>query len=151
MVSQCVVSGAPAARLVYSPVICFHFKVDAIVNSIGEHLNLQVGALSKAVLAKAGPLIQTGLRTAALAKKPEAGKAKAGDVLITTGYDLPCRYVIHAVCVKYSNTAIAVISTRISHTLWEYAKRWEPLCGTECVSVPNSAAVPRSGNYPELS
>ena len=72
-------------------------QVDAIINSVGTHLDMSRGALSNAILSAAGDEIQNELMTVA----PKFF-AKAGSVYVTKGYRLRCRHVLHAVC--YSQT-----------------------------------------------
>lgn len=70
-----------------------------IVNTIAENLNLNQGAVSKALLQAAGPRLQSAVRAA-------PGKAtQYGDVVITDGFKLSCRKVFHAVCPLWDNGA----------------------------------------------
>lgn len=64
-----------------------------IVNTISETMNLNQGAISKAILEAAGPGLKSAVRT-------EAGVAilRYGDVIITKGFKLKCRRVFHAAC-----------------------------------------------------
>uniref|UniRef100_A0A3Q3AEE2 Poly [ADP-ribose] polymerase n=1 Tax=Kryptolebias marmoratus TaxID=37003 RepID=A0A3Q3AEE2_KRYMA len=71
---------------------------DVIVNTIAENMNLQQGAVSRAIEDAAGD----GLQDAVLI---EAGASMLsyGDVVITDGYNLHCRKVFHAVCPFWDN------------------------------------------------
>lgn len=66
---------------------------DVIINTISENMNLNQGAVSKAILQAAGSSLQSAVRS-------EAGAATLpyGDVVITDGFNLMCRKVFHAVC-----------------------------------------------------
>nr|XP_046242508.1 protein mono-ADP-ribosyltransferase PARP14-like isoform X2 [Scatophagus argus] len=69
-----------------------------IVNTISENMNLNQGAVSKAILQAAGPSLQAAVRS-------EAGVAMLnyGDVIITDGFNLKCQKVFHAVCPFWDN------------------------------------------------
>ncbi|XP_017288568.1 protein mono-ADP-ribosyltransferase PARP14-like [Kryptolebias marmoratus] len=73
-------------------------RTDVIVNTIAENMNLQQGAVSRAIEDAAGD----GLQDAVLI---EAGASMLsyGDVVITDGYNLHCRKVFHAVCPFWDN------------------------------------------------
>ncbi|KAF1579585.1 Poly [ADP-ribose] polymerase 14, partial [Eudyptes moseleyi] len=70
---------------------------DIVVISVANHLQLDKGLLSKALLSKAGPMLQTGLKEEGLGKTPEEGS-----VLKTKGYNLGCSVVLHAVVPAWS-------------------------------------------------
>ncbi|XP_065527448.1 protein mono-ADP-ribosyltransferase PARP14 isoform X2 [Lathamus discolor] len=65
---------------------------DIVVISVAKDLQLDKGPLSKALLSKAGPMLQRGLKEEGLGKTPEEGS-----VLKTKGYNLSCSVVLHAV------------------------------------------------------
>ncbi|XP_033917927.1 protein mono-ADP-ribosyltransferase PARP14 isoform X2 [Melopsittacus undulatus] len=65
---------------------------DIVVISVAKDLQLNKGALSRALLRKAGPMLQRGLKEEGLGKTPEEGS-----VLKTKGYNLSCSVVLHAV------------------------------------------------------
>ncbi|NXN17590.1 PAR14 polymerase, partial [Indicator maculatus] len=72
-------------------------KTDIVVNSVAQDLQLGKGPLAKALLRKAGPMLQTGLKEEGLRKTPVEGS-----VLKTKGYDLDCSVVLHAVVPMWS-------------------------------------------------
>ncbi|KAG7467509.1 hypothetical protein MATL_G00154510 [Megalops atlanticus] len=65
-------------------------KVDVIVNTVSPGLRLSEGAISKAILKKAGHRIQSEIN--------RHYGTEFGDVIETQGYDLDCSYVYHTVC-----------------------------------------------------
>ncbi|KAJ7403292.1 poly (ADP-ribose) polymerase family, member 14 [Pitangus sulphuratus] len=67
-----------------------------VVISVGKDLQLDKGPLAKALLSKAGPMLQTDL------KKEGLGRAEEGAVLKTNGYNLDCSVVLHAVVPVWS-------------------------------------------------
>ncbi|NXY87659.1 PAR14 polymerase, partial [Alcedo cyanopectus] len=70
---------------------------DIIVISIAQDLQLDKGPLSKALLSKAGPMLQTSLR-----EEGQRKRAEEGCVLRTKGYGLGCRVVLHAIVPPWS-------------------------------------------------
>ncbi|XP_042639664.1 protein mono-ADP-ribosyltransferase PARP14 [Tyto alba] len=70
---------------------------DIVVISVAKDLQLDKGPLSKALLSKAGPMLQTGLKEEGLGKTSEEGS-----VLKTKGYNLGCSVVLHAVVPAWS-------------------------------------------------
>ncbi|NXD82845.1 PAR14 polymerase, partial [Halcyon senegalensis] len=70
---------------------------DIVVISVASDLQLDKGPLSKALLSKAGPMLQTSLKEEGRRKK-----AEEGSVLKTSGYDLGCSVVLHAVVPAWS-------------------------------------------------
>uniref|UniRef100_A0A8C7E5M3 Poly [ADP-ribose] polymerase n=1 Tax=Naja naja TaxID=35670 RepID=A0A8C7E5M3_NAJNA len=70
----------------------FGKATDVIVNSVARDLQLDKGPLSKALLAKAGGELQVELT-----QEGQGKDIKEGCVLKTSGYDLSCRHVLHAV------------------------------------------------------
>ncbi|KAK2901584.1 protein mono-ADP-ribosyltransferase PARP14-like isoform X1 [Channa argus] len=75
-------------------------NTDVIVNTIADDMNLNQGAVSKALLEKAGPRLQSAVRFEA-----KATMLQSGDVIITTGFGLSCQKVFHAVCPNWDNGA----------------------------------------------
>ncbi|XP_020792036.2 LOW QUALITY PROTEIN: protein mono-ADP-ribosyltransferase PARP14-like [Boleophthalmus pectinirostris] len=73
---------------------------DVIVNTIAENMILQQGAVSKALLAAAGPELQ-----AAVLSSVSEDKLPFGEVIITDSFNLRCQKVFHAVCPPWDNGA----------------------------------------------
>ncbi|XP_029915316.1 protein mono-ADP-ribosyltransferase PARP14-like isoform X2 [Myripristis murdjan] len=71
---------------------------DVIVNTIAENLNLNQGAVSKAILAAAGPGLQSAVR-----QEARAAMLQYGDVVVTDGFNLKSQKVFHAVCPFWDN------------------------------------------------
>ncbi|KAL7391183.1 hypothetical protein ABVT39_005598 [Epinephelus coioides] len=94
---------------------------DVIVNTISEDMNLNQGAVSKALLQAAGPSLQSAVRS-------EAGSSPLpyGDVVVTNGFNLKCRKVFHTVCPYWNNGAGQAeeeLLSIISYCLEEAEKR----------------------------
>ncbi|NWX39256.1 PAR14 polymerase, partial [Steatornis caripensis] len=70
---------------------------DILVISVARDLQLDKGPLSKSLLSKAGPMLQTSLEEESQGKTPEEGS-----VLKTKGYSLGCSVVLHAVVPAWS-------------------------------------------------
>nr|XP_055063231.1 protein mono-ADP-ribosyltransferase PARP14-like [Misgurnus anguillicaudatus] len=68
-------------------------KTDIIVNTISEDLDLNKGAISKALLQAAGHQLQKEVTTTVHASRLNHGK-----MVITDGYNLKCKRVFHVVC-----------------------------------------------------
>jgi len=66
--------------------------VDIIVNAANNQLR-HSGGLSAAIVSKGGDKIQDDCDT----RIKKKGALEDGDIFTTKGYDLPCKYVIHAV------------------------------------------------------
>ncbi|NXG44692.1 PAR14 polymerase, partial [Psilopogon haemacephalus] len=72
-------------------------NTDIIVISVSQDLHLDKGPLAKALLRKAGPMLQEGLKKEGLKKTPVEGS-----VLKTEGYNLDCSVVLHTVVPMWS-------------------------------------------------
>ncbi|CAN8218485.1 unnamed protein product [Coccothraustes coccothraustes] len=85
-----------------------------VVVSVGKDLQLDKGPLGKALLSKAGPMLQTGLNKEGGGRVPEEGS-----VLKTKGYNLACSVVLHAVVPAWSqkNTPSKVLGDIITKCL----------------------------------
>ncbi|NXD19774.1 PAR14 polymerase, partial [Spelaeornis formosus] len=68
-----------------------------VVISVGKDLQLDRGPLGRALLSKAGPMLQTSLK-----KEGEVRALEEGSVLRTKGYNLACSVVLHAVVPMWS-------------------------------------------------
>ncbi|XP_039613228.1 protein mono-ADP-ribosyltransferase PARP14-like [Polypterus senegalus] len=73
-------------------------STDVIVNTIPSDLNLNSGAVSKAILAVAGSELQTLINGEA-----QNSTVAAGSVLRTQGCNLKCSFVLHAVAPHWSS------------------------------------------------
>lgn len=73
------------------------FQTDVVVISVTKDLQLDKGPLSKALLGKAGPMLQMGLKEESLGRT-----AEEGSVFKTKGYNLGCSVVLHAVVPAWS-------------------------------------------------
>ncbi|NWW99314.1 PAR14 polymerase, partial [Caloenas nicobarica] len=87
---------------------------DIVVISVAKDLQLDKGPLSKALLSKAGPMLQLGLKEESLGKT-----AEEGSVFKTKGYNLGCSVVLHAVVPAWSQkqTSLKVLGNVITKCL----------------------------------
>ncbi|NWZ42339.1 PAR14 polymerase, partial [Brachypodius atriceps] len=114
-----------------------------VVVSVGRDLQLGKGPLGRALLSKAGPMLQAGL------KKEGGGRtAEEGSVLKTKGYNLACSVVLHAVVPGWSqkNTPSKVLGDVITRCL-EIAEELSlksitfPAIGTGNLEFPRSVVA----------
>ncbi|NXA82133.1 PAR14 polymerase, partial [Thryothorus ludovicianus] len=114
-----------------------------VVISVGKDLQLDKGPLGKALLNKAGPMLQTGL------KEEGGGRTlEEGSVLKTKGYNLACSVVLHAVVPMWSqkNTPSKVLGDIITKCL-EIAEELSlksitfPAIGTGNLEFPRSVVA----------
>lgn len=73
------------------------FQTDIIVISVAKDLQLDKGPLAKALLSKAGPMLQMELKEESLGRTRQEGS-----VFKTKGYNLGCSVVLHAVVPAWS-------------------------------------------------
>ncbi|NXF24832.1 PAR14 polymerase, partial [Rhodinocichla rosea] len=114
-----------------------------VVISVGKDLQLDKGPLGKALLSKAGPMLQTGLN-----KEGEGRIPEEGSVLKTKGYNLACNVVLHAVVPMWSqkNTPAKVLGDIITKCL-EIAEELSlksitfPAIGTGNLEFPRSVVA----------
>ncbi|NXY17710.1 PAR14 polymerase, partial [Atrichornis clamosus] len=114
-----------------------------VVISVGKDLQLDKGPLAKALLSKAGPMLQTGLKREGLRRIPEEGS-----VLKTKGYNLDCSVVLHAVVPVWTqkNTSSKVLGDIITKCL-EIAEELSlksitfPAIGTGNLGFPSSVVA----------
>uniref|UniRef100_A0A3P9HLM0 Macro domain-containing protein n=1 Tax=Oryzias latipes TaxID=8090 RepID=A0A3P9HLM0_ORYLA len=87
-------------------------QTEVIVNSASKHLDLTQGAVSNALLQKAGFKMQD-----------EINNAKKNDHIISTkGYNLMCKEVYHTFCVhKQDRNSQKILSHSVSDCLWKAA------------------------------
>ncbi|XP_032920371.1 protein mono-ADP-ribosyltransferase PARP14-like isoform X2 [Catharus ustulatus] len=113
-----------------------------VVVSVGRDLQLDKGLLGRALLSKAGPMLQTGLL------EEGGGRAEEGSVLKTKGYNLACSVVLHAVVPAWSqkNTPSKVLGDIITKCL-EIAEELSlksitfPAIGTGNLGFPRSVVA----------
>ncbi|NWX59781.1 PAR14 polymerase, partial [Promerops cafer] len=114
-----------------------------VVVSVGKDLQLDKGPLGKALLSKAGPMLQAGLKKEGGGRTPEEGS-----VLKTKGYNLACSVVLHAVVPMWSqkNTPSKVLGDIITKCL-EIAEELSlksitfPAIGTGNLEFPRSVVA----------
>ncbi|NXW75116.1 PAR14 polymerase, partial [Hirundo rustica] len=114
-----------------------------VVVSVGKDLQLDKGPLGRALLSKAGPMLQIGLKTEGRGRTPEEGS-----VLKTKGYNLACSVVLHAVVPMWSkkNTPSKVLGDIITKCL-EIAEELSlksitfPAIGTGNLEFPRSVVA----------
>lgn len=73
---------------------------DVIVNTVPMNLQLGGGPLSRAFLQKAGPMLQKELDDSR-----RETEEKVGNVFMTSGCNLDCKAVLHAVAPDWNNGA----------------------------------------------
>ncbi|NWW21055.1 PAR14 polymerase, partial [Falcunculus frontatus] len=114
-----------------------------VVVSVGKDLQLDKGPLGRALLSKAGPMLQTGLKREGGGRTPEEGS-----VLKTKGYNLACSVVLHAVVPMWSqkDTPSKVLGDIITRCL-EIAEELSlksitfPAIGTGKLEFPRSVVA----------
>ncbi|NXK13240.1 PAR14 polymerase, partial [Herpetotheres cachinnans] len=116
---------------------------DIVVISVARDLQLDKGPLAKALLSKAGPMLQTGLKEEGLGKAPEEGS-----VLKTEGYNLGCSVVLHAVVPAWSqrhasSKVLGDIITKCLETAEELSLKsiTFPAIGTGNLGFPRSVVA----------
>ncbi|XP_009867328.1 PREDICTED: poly [ADP-ribose] polymerase 14-like [Apaloderma vittatum] len=116
---------------------------DIVVISVSKDLQLENGPLAKALLSKAGPMLQTGLKEVGQGRTPEDGT-----VLKTKGYNLGCSFVLHAIVPTWSKrqTSQKVLGNVITKCL-EIAEELSlksitfPAIGTGNLGFPRSVVA----------
>ncbi|KAM4615976.1 protein mono-ADP-ribosyltransferase PARP14-like isoform 2-T2 [Polymixia lowei] len=97
------------------------FSVEAVVNAANEDLN-HIGGLALALLKAAGPQLQK-LSNDYIAKN---GRLRPGDAIVTDSCNLPCKYVVHAVGPRFSdsdkNTAVSRLKLAVKESLKQATK-----------------------------
>ncbi|XP_037535922.1 protein mono-ADP-ribosyltransferase PARP14 [Nematolebias whitei] len=92
------------------------FNVDAVVNAANEELQ-HIGGLALALLRAAGPQLQE-ISNDYVAKN---GNLCPGDAITTNACNLPCKYVVHAVGPRYSdsdkNTSVSHLKSAVKESL----------------------------------
>lgn len=80
--------------------VAIFVKADVIVNTVPMNLQLGGGPLSRAFLQKAGPMLQKELDDSR-----RETEEKVGNVFMTSGCNLDCKAVLHAVAPDWNNGA----------------------------------------------
>ncbi|XP_034548949.1 protein mono-ADP-ribosyltransferase PARP14-like isoform X2 [Notolabrus celidotus] len=103
------------------------FGVDAVVNAANEDLQ-HIGGLALALLKAAGPELQKISND----HVSQCGKLRPGDAIVTGACNLPCKYVVHAVGPRFSDsdkkTAVSRLKLAVRQSLKEAEK-------VECSSI----------------
>uniref|UniRef100_A0A3B1JP58 Macro domain-containing protein n=1 Tax=Astyanax mexicanus TaxID=7994 RepID=A0A3B1JP58_ASTMX len=106
------------------------FKVDAVVNAANEDLK-HIGGLALALLKAAGPSLQDDSDRYVAVN----GKVQPGNAITTGAGRLPCKYVVHAVGPRYSDTDSFTAVRRLRQAVRESLKQAiEKQCTT--IAVP---------------
>ncbi|NXS31108.1 PAR14 polymerase, partial [Pomatostomus ruficeps] len=114
-----------------------------VVITVGRDLELDKGPLAKALLSKAGPMLQIALEKEGRGRKP-----KEGSVLKTKGYNLACSVVLHVIIPAWSqkDSASKVLGDIITKCL-EIAEEQSlksitfPAIGTGKLGFPSSVVA----------
>ncbi|XP_007543095.1 poly [ADP-ribose] polymerase 14-like isoform X1 [Poecilia formosa] len=106
------------------------FKVDAVVNAANEDLQ-HIGGLALALLRAAGPNLQK-ISNDHVAKH---GKLRPGQAIVTDGCSLPCKYVVHAVGPRYSDSDRKTSVFRLKCAVTQSLKQAE-LVSCSTVAMP---------------
>ncbi|CAE1270020.1 PARP10_14_15 [Acanthosepion pharaonis] len=84
-------------------------KCNVIVNSTNNSLDLSSGAISKAILADAGPELQQECY--------RHSSISIYDIAVTSGYNLPCDNVFHISLPHWSQSSVNLIKTYVRNCL----------------------------------
>ncbi|XP_056232020.1 protein mono-ADP-ribosyltransferase PARP14-like [Seriola aureovittata] len=102
------------------------FNVDAVVNAANEELQ-HIGGLALALLKAAGPQLQK-ISNDYISKH---GKLRPGDAIVTDACNLPCKYVVHAVGPRFSDSDKKTSVSRLKLAVKESLKQAEMVnCST---------------------
>uniref|UniRef100_A0A3B4XET3 Macro domain-containing protein n=1 Tax=Seriola lalandi dorsalis TaxID=1841481 RepID=A0A3B4XET3_SERLL len=102
------------------------FNVDAVVNAANEELQ-HIGGLALALLKAAGPQLQK-ISNDYISKN---GKLRPGDAIVTDACNLPCKYVVHAVGPRFSDSDKKTSVSRLKLAVKESLKQAEMVnCST---------------------
>uniref|UniRef100_A0A3B4UJP9 Macro domain-containing protein n=1 Tax=Seriola dumerili TaxID=41447 RepID=A0A3B4UJP9_SERDU len=102
------------------------FSVDAVVNAANEELQ-HIGGLALALLKAAGPQLQK-ISNDYISKN---GKLRPGDAIVTDACNLPCKYVVHAVGPRFSDSDKKTSVSRLKLAVKESLKQAEMVnCST---------------------
>ena len=78
--------------------VCVVLQVDAIVNSTDTSLQLDVDPLSRSILEAGGDTLRDECQ-----KNAPNGKLEYGEVVVTSGGQLQCKFVIHGAACKWTD------------------------------------------------
>lgn len=96
------------------------FNVDAVVNAANEELQ-HIGGLALALLRAAGPQLQE-ISSDYVAKN---GNLRPGDAITTDACSLPCKFVVHAVGPRYSDSDTKTSVSRLKSAVKESLRQAE--------------------------
>ncbi|KAL1266720.1 hypothetical protein QQF64_002395 [Cirrhinus molitorella] len=96
---SCEVRMAGRVTVIVGKVDICKLQVDAVVNAANEDLK-HIGGLALALLQAAGPCLQQNCDEHTKVN----GRLKPGDAIITDAGRLPCKYVVHAVGPRFSDS-----------------------------------------------
>ncbi|XP_069576160.1 protein mono-ADP-ribosyltransferase PARP14-like [Brachyistius frenatus] len=106
------------------------FRVDAVVNAANEELQ-HIGGLALALLKAAGPQLQKSSNEYVT----QNGHLRPGEAIVTGAYNLPCKYVVHAVGPRFSDfdrkTSVSLLKAAVKESL----RRAETV-GCSAVALP---------------
>lgn len=102
-------------------------RVDAVVNAANEDLK-HIGGVALALLRAAGPQLQT----ASNEYVARNGRLSPGEATVTDAFNLPCKYVVHAVGPRFSQfdkmTSVSRLKTVVKESLRQ-------ACSVRCSTV----------------
>ena len=84
-------------------------QVDVIVNSTDSSLDLNHGALSTSILEAGGTILRDEC------KKNAPDGIKCGEVVVTSGGQMPCQYVIHGLACSWDDGQCKKVMSKPSH------------------------------------
>ncbi|XP_033066912.1 protein mono-ADP-ribosyltransferase PARP15 isoform X2 [Trachypithecus francoisi] len=118
-----------------------YITADVIVNTVPMNLQLGGGSLSRAFLQKAGPMLQKELHD----RKWETEK-RVGNIFMTSGYNLDCKAVLHALAPYWNNgagTSLQIMANIIKKCLTtadehSFSSITFPMIGTGILQFPKA-------------
>lgn len=113
-------------------------QTDVIVNSVSQDLDLEQGAVSKAILGAAGPGLQAAVQHQLQLATASAQQRRR---LVTDAFSLKCVKVFHVVCPAWDNGAGPAEQVRASRKVVETTDSWS---GSVCSSVTGATRTRRS-------
>lgn len=116
----CKVQTSAGVQVCVSKADICSFNVDAVVNAANEELQ-HIGGLALALLRAAGPQLQE-ISNDHVAKN---GNLRPGDAITTGACNLPCKYVVHAVGPRYSDSDKQTSVSRLKSAVKESLRQAE--------------------------